>query len=377
MTSEQPADPATDTDPTAATNDADPVTEADPTAAAGNRQRWITWGIAGGLALVLGLVGGWAGSHLGPSTSAGACDATAIADRVLPTIVTINVSGSGNGVGTGEIIRKDGYIITNDHVIAAAVPSGRVMVTFSNGYTHASTLVGRDITSDIAVLKIDQKDLPVINVADSDAVSVGQPVVALGAPLGLSSTVTAGIVSALGRTSRLPSVGDKPAVIIGGIQTDAAINPGNSGGALVDCQGRMIGVNTAIATVPNADGTAGGGSVGIGFAVPSNRAMSIANDLIEHGSVQHPDFGIQATPVALSAAAAWGTPAGLYVQSVVPRGAADRAGLRQGDIITRINNDAVARADALNMFALSARTGDTVHITYVRDGEQKTLTVTL
>ena len=349
---------------------------------------WLVWTVAGALALVLGLGGGWLGGRLGAPTgsgwhtsagAAGSCDAISVANRVLPTIVTINVTGSSSGVGSGEIVRKDGHIVTNDHVIAAGTGAGgRIVVTFSNGQQYPATIVGRDIASDISVLKIDAGEkLPTIATTDSDAVAVGQPVVALGAPLGLSSTVTAGIVSALGRTSMVPADAEHPAVIVGGIQTDAAINPGNSGGALVDCQGRMIGVNTAIATVPNAEGTAGGGSVGIGFAVPSNRAMSIANDLIGHGSVQHPDFGLVTTPVSAAAAQALGGTAGLYVNEVTEGGPAARAGLRPGDVITQINGSAAVQPDALYMFARTARTGDTVRIAYLRAGEATTATVTL
>lgn len=348
---------------------------------------WLIWTVAGALALVLGIGGGWLGSRLGAPTSdgataaagtAGACDATSVAARVLPTIVTVNITGSASGVGSGEVVRQDGYIVTNDHVIAAGTgEGGRIVVTFSNGQQHLASVVGRDIASDISVLKIDATGLPVIDTTDSDAVVVGQPVVALGAPLGLSSTVTAGIVSALGRTSMLPADADHPAMIVGGIQTDAAINPGNSGGALVDCAGRMIGVNTAIATVPNAEGTAGGGSVGIGFAVPSNRAMSIANDLIDKGSVRYPDFGLVTTPITAAVAQALGGTAGLYVSEIVEGGAAARAGLKQGDVITRINGNPAIQPDALNMFALTARTGDTVQLSYVRDGATATLSVTL
>ena len=369
------------------------ITPAEPTRSAGEPPRrsavkpWLIWTVAGVLALVLGLGGGWLGARLGApagggfSVRAGAegsCDAVAVASRVLPAIVTINVTGSSSGVGSGEIVRKDGYIVTNDHVISAgAGEGGRIVVTFSNGEQHPATIVGRDIASDISVLKIDASGLPVIATADSDAVAVGQPVVALGAPLGLSSTVTAGIVSALGRTSMVPADAEHPALIIGGIQTDAAINPGNSGGALVDCRGRMIGVNTAIATVPNAEGTAGGGSVGIGFAVPSNRAMSIANDLIEHGTVQHPDFGLVTTPIPAAVAQALGGTAGLYVNQVTEGGAAARAGLQPGDVITRINGSPAIQPDALYMFARTARTGDTVQITYLRDGTTATASVTL
>jgi putative serine protease PepD len=345
---------------------------------------WVIWVVAAAIAVVLGVAGGWVGTRLGGiggsaalTTSGGSCDAESVANRVLPTIVTVNVTGPAGSVGSGEIVRRDGYIVTNNHVIAPALPSGHISVTFSNGQQHDATLVGRDATSDIAVLKVAATGLPVIGIADSDAVNVGQPVVALGAPLGLSSTVTAGIVSALGRTTTVPAEEGKTAVIVGGIQTDASINPGNSGGALVDCRGRMIGVNTAIATVPNAEGTGGGGSVGIGFAVPANRAMSIADDLIDHGRVVYPDFGISTTPITAATAEAWGMPEGLYVQTVTAGGAADRAGLRPGDVITQINGHAANHPDALSMLELTARTGDTVHITYERNGRSRTATVTL
>jgi putative serine protease PepD len=251
-------------------------------------------------------------------------------------------------------------------------------VTFSNGHTESAKLIGRDPQSDLAVLKVTAtSDLPVIALGDSENVAVGQPVVALGAPLGLSSTVTAGIVSALGRNVPVPTDNGETTTLAGAIQTDAAINPGNSGGALVDCRGDMIGVNTAIATVPNEEGTGGGGSVGIGFAVPVNLASRIANDLIENGKVSYPYFGVEVTPIPPAVAERWGIDDGLYIQSVDPQGSAAKAGLKPGDVVTKIDGRQADRTDVLTQLLLTKKAGDQVQITYVRDGTEHTVTATL
>ncbi|GAB3398787.1 hypothetical protein GCM10027568_36280 [Humibacter soli] len=353
---------------------------------------WLVWLVAAIIAIVLGIGAGWLGGWLARggttgstsqnasgTTGPGSCDAVRIANEVLPTIVTINVSApGGNGVGSGEIIRKDGYIVTNNHVISSAANGGDIAVTFSNGHTEAAKLVGRDPQSDLAVLKVSSSsELPVIDLGNSENVSVGEPVVALGAPLGLSSTVTAGIVSALGRNVPVPTDNGQTTTLAGAIQTDASINPGNSGGALVDCDGHLVGVNTAIATVPNEEGTGGGGSVGIGFAVPVNFASRIANDLITNGKVVYPYFGVQVTPIPPAVAERWGIEDGLYVQSVDPQGSAAKAGLQQGDIITKIDGQAANRADVLTTLLLTRKAGDTVQLTYVRDGTEHNVTATL
>ncbi|MGN6127346.1 MAG: S1C family serine protease [Humibacter sp.] len=354
---------------------------------------WLVWLVAAIIAIVLGIGAGWLGGWLarggttgstsqnasGATSGPGSCDAVRIANEVLPTIVTINVSApGGNGVGSGEIIRKDGYIVTNNHVISSAANGGDIAVTFSNGHTELAKLVGRDPQSDLAVLKVSSSsDLPVIDLGNSENVSVGEPVVALGAPLGLSSTVTAGIVSALGRNVPVPTDNGQTTTLAGAIQTDASINPGNSGGALVDCDGHLVGVNTAIATVPNEAGTGGGGSVGIGFAVPVNLASRIANDLITNGKVVYPYFGVQVTPIPPAVAERWGIEDGLYVQFVDPQGSAAKAGLQQGDIITKIDGQAANRADVLTTLLLTRKAGDTVQLTYVRDGTEHTVTATL
>ena len=315
------------------------------------------------------------GSSAGDSRSV--CDAEKVAEDVLPSIVTIGVrAGDGSGgTGSGEIITADGYILTNNHVIAPAAEGAEIVVLYNDGSTHPAKLVGRSPRADIAVIKVQGSGLPVIRQGDSAALKVGQPVVALGAPLGLSSTVTTGVVSALGRTVPVQSDSDRNAVLADAIQTDASINPGNSGGALVDCDGRLVGVNSAIATVPGASGAAGGGSVGIGFAVPQAVAMPIAQQIIETGKVVYPTFGVSVSPV-VPGQDGEGEP-GLYVQSVVPGGPADQAGLQAGDIITKVDGRQVASVDDLTATQLTSKPGDRVRITYVRDGKTERTTVTL
>jgi len=335
-------------------------------------------------ALVLGAAGG-AGTALAlhrtpetrsAATATGTCDAVHIADRVLPSVVTVSVrSASGaSGVGSGEVIRPDGHIVTNNHVISEAVGGGTISVTFSDGTTERAELTGRDPRSDLAVLKVAPRaGLTAIDFADSDHVVVGQPVVALGAPLGLSSTVTSGIVSALDRNVPVPSDGGQTTVLVGAIQTDAAINPGNSGGALVDCEGHLVGVNTAIATVPNESGQAGGGSVGIGFAVPSNLAGHVASQIIAGEPIGYADFGFQAAPVRSQS----GDAVGLFVQDVTPGGPAASAGLQAGDIITRMHGQEATDLSALSQLMTTLSPGDRVQIEYLRDGARHTTTLTL
>lgn len=356
--------------------------------------------ILGG-ALVIGLVAGFLGGYLGQlaggsgtptasnttgtsvggtgASTPGFCNAETVAAKVLPAIVTINVvSEAGGGVGTGSIIRDDGYILTNNHVIADAANGATIIVTFSNGQQVPATLVGRSPQADIAVVKVDVgAKLPAVAIGDSDALAVGQPVVALGAPLGLSSTVTAGIVSALGRDVPVPSDDGGTALLAGAIQTDAAINPGNSGGALVDCDGAQVGVNSAIATVPNAAGQAGGGSVGIGFAVPVNLAMSLADQLIDTGKVSYPYFGMQVVVIPADVAAKFNTEPGLFVEGVTPGGPAEAAGLKAGDIITALDGQPATDAAVLTRLKLTKKVGDTVEVSYLRGTEKGKATVTL
>ena len=348
----------------------------------GSRRSWVIALLALGAALVLiggGMIAGVFTTLLLSNGNRGGCDAAAVADQVLPTIVTVHVVGdAGSSNGSGQIITQDGYILTNNHVIAPAAAGAKLAVRFSDGHEVPAALIGRDPKTDLAVVKVhDDKPLPVIGTGDSGGLVVGQPVVALGAPLGLSSTVTAGIVSALGRTVPVPSDDDTNAVLAGAIQTDASINPGNSGGALVDCRGRLVGVNTAIATVPGSSGQRSTGSVGIGFAVPESLALPIAHELIEHGEVSHPSAGLTAIPIPPAVASAYGIPDGLFVQQVDPNGPAEKADLRAGDVITGVNGQAARSIDVLTALQVTSSAGDTVHVSYVRDGREHTTKVTL
>lgn len=349
-----------------------------PKLTASPRMRPTTvWAIAAAVALVVGAGAAWGTTAIvGAVTPDAVCHAQRVADDVLPTVVTLDVTGaSGTGSGTGEVIRGSGYVLTNSHVIAPAADAGTIDVTFSNGHAAPATLVGRDTRNDIAVVKTDvDTTLPVIDIGDSETLAAGQPVVALGAPLGLSSSVTAGIVSALGRNVPVPVDDTRSTVLAGAIQTDAAINPGNSGGPLVDCAGRMIGVNTAIATVPGENGTSSG-SVGIGFAVPVDLAMRIADEIIAHGPLTYPDLGAQVTPVPPGVAQEWGIPHGLFVQAVT--GAAASAGLQPGDVIVSIDGRAMDSVDALTLLLITKTVGDEVEISYLRGGDQRTTTATL
>jgi len=239
-------------------------------------------------------------------------------------------------------------------------------------------LVGRSVAWDLAVVKVqDTGDLPVIAIGKSEQLRVGQPVVALGAPLGLSGTVTSGIVSALGRDVSVPVAGGQTARLPGAIQTDASINPGNSGGALVDCDGRLVGINTAIATVPSASGEAGGGSVGIGFAIPVDLAKVVAEQMIDTGRFVPPTTGLTTTLIPPSAADEAHTNEGLFVQAVSPGGPAAQAGLQVGDIIISADGKPTTTPDSLLIATLHKRVGDTLQVEYVRSGKTATATLTL
>ena len=305
------------------------------------------------------------------------CDVTQVAKDVLPSVVTISAKGtSGAGTGSGEVIKSDGYILTNNHVIAPAANGGAIDVLFSDGKTAPATLTGRDPLTDVAVNKVDETGLPPITIGKSSTLVVGQPVVALGAPLGLTSTVTSGIVSALGRTIEVPGENNSNALLLNAIQTDAAINPGNSGGALVNCNGDFVGIPSAGATVPSSSGESSGGNIGLGFAIPSDTAISLADEIISTGRVSHAYLGLAASPVP-QAATSNGVSPGLYVTVVDPTGPAQAAGLRQGDIITTIDGQPATSTDQLVTLTLTKKPGDTVDIGYQRDGRPATTTITL
>ncbi|MER7251447.1 trypsin-like peptidase domain-containing protein [Kribbella sp. NPDC000426] len=316
-------------------------------------------------------------SSAGGQTGPAMCAAIPVANQVLPSIVTISASsGAAAGTGSGQVFRDGGYILTNDHVISPATAGGAISVQYSDGHSSAATIVGRDPSTDLAVLKAadEAKGYPVIGVGSSADLQVGQPVVALGAPLGLASTVTSGIVSALDRYVPVP--GDSVTHhLIGAIQTDAAINPGNSGGALVDCAGKLVGVNAAIATVPNASGVSGGGSVGLGFAIPIDLASPIADELIRTGKPGHPTTGLQVQEIPPALAEASGAPSGLFVLAAT--GPAVAAGLKAGDVITKVDGQQAVSSEQIVVATLTRKVGDTVELTYVRAGASNTTTLTL
>jgi putative serine protease PepD len=307
------------------------------------------------------------------ATTEAACNVTSVAERELPAVVTIMAGGAtGGGVGSGEVIRADGYILTNNHVIAAAAGGGSLEVVFDNGDTASATLVGRDPLTDLAVIRVDKSGLQTISIGDSSDLQIGQPVVALGAPLGLSSTVTSGIVSALGRTVHVPGEGSSSALLVDAVQTDASINPGNSGGALVDCSGALVGIPTAGATTGET-----GGSIGLGFAIPVNSALTIADEIMSTGSVTHSFIGVQAQPLAASATGQSGQAGGLWIVSVVAGSPAASAGLHAGDIIRSIDGNPATSTDQLMALTLTKRPGDHVQVEYERDGKEGTVTITL
>jgi putative serine protease PepD len=251
-------------------------------------------------------------------------------------------------------------------------------LVFSNGTTAPATITGRDPQADLAVIKVStSQSLPVIPFGSSSRVAVGEPVVVLGAPLGLSSTVTTGIVSALDRSIEVPSDNGQTALLVSALQTDAAINPGNSGGAMTNCSGQLIGVPSAGAVVPSPSGGSSGGSIGLGFAIPSDLAKAVSDEIIATGTVTHAYFGIQVLRIPPAAAQHAGTSEGLYVVGVVPGGPADQAGLRPGDIITEINGEPATDPNQLQALTIIKRAGDTVKVTFERNGQSTTTTITL
>lgn len=257
----------------------------------------------------------------------GGLNVKAIAAAVTPSVVTVSVtSASGGGTGSGSIIQSgatSSYIMTNNHVVEGAAAGGKISVEFSNGDTADATIVGRDTTYDLAVIQVQKGNLPVIAFGDSSTLSIGDAVIAIGSPLGLSSTVTSGIVSALNRPVTTGSTSTTS--FIDAIQTDAAINPGNSGGALLDSQGQIVGVNSAIATLTSGSTS---GSIGLGFSIPINEAKRVANELITTGKSTRPVLGVffdsaytgtGAKVLSLSAgegAAVAGIPAGSIIRSI-------------------------------------------------------------
>jgi putative serine protease PepD len=296
-----------------------------------------------------------------------------VAARVLPSVVSLDVTvNGGRGSGSGVVIRSDGYILTNNHVAGAA---RTIRATFNDGTSLPATLVGADAASDLAVVKVDKTGLAAATLGRSASVRVGDQVLAIGSPLGLSGTVTAGIVSALNRpvntTESSQLGGNGVATVMDAIQTDAAINPGNSGGALVDLAGQVIGINSAIATAGSSFGGQAG-NIGVGFAIPIDQAKFIAQQLIDTGHASRAQLGVS---VGETTSADGTTHA--VLQAVTAGGPAEQAGLRAGDVIVAIGDHQVTDADALIAAVRAHRPGDAVQVTYERGGSRHTATVRL
>ena len=339
------------------------------------------------VALVAGVIGGIGGQlindrvHLGgsslpepgPGATARPSGSVAnIAATALPSVVTIKVDAgsAGSGTGSGFVIDDRGHVLTNNHVVGAAAKGGDIEVVLSNGDTEKATIVGRDVSYDLAVLKLARTDLTPLVLGESDQVVVGDQVIAVGAPLGLEQTVTTGIVSALNRPVT-PGTGDE-ASFMNAIQTDAAINPGNSGGPLLDSAGKVIGVNSAIARVPGTTSSSGG-NIGLGFAIPSDQARRTADQLIATGKATHPVIGVSLDRT-YSGEGAQVVDSG---DAVLANGPAAKAGVQPGDVIVGFEGKRVRTPDQLIVSIRARAVGETVTLKVQRDTKQIDLKMTL
>jgi putative serine protease PepD len=338
---------------------------------------------------------------------------TAVAAKAAPSVVTISVSnGNAAGTGSGVILSDDGYVLTNTHVVTldGAVAEPTIQVQSNDGSLYSAEIIGTDPISDLAVIKLaDASGLEPIEWADSSKLNVGDTTIAIGAPLGLSGTVTNGIVSALNRSitvasSEAPTTPDETqpnqgdngqspfdfwnfdipgqgtpsqpqassSISLSVVQTDAAINPGNSGGALLNSKGELIGVNVAIANAGSGGSTAG--SIGVGFALPSNLAKRVSSEIIDNGRATH---GLLGATVSNAASTDNSTTVGAVIGETTSGGAADAAGLRQGDVITKFNGVPITDANDLTAQVRALPAGGKADVTYMRDGDLKTVTVTV
>ncbi len=302
-----------------------------------------------------------------------------VASVLSPSVVQINVSGvkqtpygaqKEEGIGSGVIYRSDGYIITNNHVVEG---SHDVEVAFADGTTERGQVVSTDPTTDVAVIRVDRNDLPAASFASDDPI-VGQAAVAVGSPSGFESTVTSGIISGTGREVPAEYTGGmQETSLVDLIQTDAAISPGNSGGALADREGRVIGMN--VAYLPPGET----GAENIGFAIPSDTAVSVADQIIEHGEAVHPYLGVYLSDLTQETARKFRSPvdSGALVEKVEPGGPADTAGIQRGDVVIAAGSEDVLSSGDLISALRDYQPGDTVDLTVLTNGEKTTLQVNL
>ncbi len=312
------------------------------------------------------------GSGSAKAKSGEAADWSAVAKEVSDSVVSIDVATSdGSAKGSGAIISDKGYIVTNNHVISGAK---QIQVTLANGTIYSAQIVGTDTTTDLAVIKLDNppSNLKAAEFADSDNLAVGESVMAIGNPLGYDDTATVGIVSALNRPVTVSDDNNND-IVTNAVQIDAAVNPGNSGGPTFNAAGQVIGINSSIASTTTSSGTAG--SIGIGFAIPSNLVKRVANEIIDNGTVQHVALGVT---VKSSTVEADGVPRGCtQVQSVVDNSPAAKAGVKAGDSIVAFNGKAVNNNYSLLGYVRASAMNDKVTLTVVRDGNTMELDVTL
>ena len=319
-----------------------------------------------------------------PASNSSGTDWTDVAAAVSPAVVTIQTQGaSSGGTGSGVIYDAQGDIVTNYHVIASVLGGGQIQVTLADGRLYSAKVVGHDKTTDLAVIRLDNppSNLTVARFASSANLEVGAPVMAIGAPLGLSNTVTTGIVSALNRpvevsmdedSSSQDSQASSDLVVTNAIQIDASINPGNSGGPLFDASGAVIGINSSIKSLSSSsDGQAG--SIGLGFAIPSDLVVSIADQLIASGTASHGMLGV--TVKAATTTVGSDTYVGAEVQDVSAGSGASAAGIRAGDVIVKVEGQEVTSPKQLIGYVRRYKAGDTVTMTIVRDGQTQDVSV--
>ncbi|MET9426305.1 trypsin-like peptidase domain-containing protein [Streptomyces sp. NPDC003036] len=308
----------------------------------------------------------------------------AVANKALPSVVTIEAKSGGSdgegGTGTGFVYDKEGHILTNNHVVASAAEGGTVSATFSNGKKYDAEVVGRAQGYDVAVLKLKNapSGLTPLPLGNSDQVAVGDSTIAIGAPFGLSNTVTTGIISAKNRPVASGDGSSGKNSYMSALQTDASINPGNSGGPLLDARGAVIGINSAIQSPGSGGlGSSQAGSVGLGFAIPVNQAKNVAEQLIKTGRPVYPVIGAtvnmtdEGEGATIAEQGAGGTPA------VTPGGPAAKAGLKPGDVITKFGNRVIDSGPTLISEIWTHKPGDTIPLTYQRGGKETTVQVTL